>query len=181
MSILRFLKVAAKDFRVGAVMPSSRFAVRSIMRRVPQRLDAVLEYGPGDGVLTRRLLERLSPDGKLLAVETNPEFADRLASIGDPRFMLVRGDATKAAAHAAAAGLGPFDLVVSGIPFSMLSDATRKDVVDMTHELLKPGGIFLVYQTSPLMVPYLKRRFRVRTSVQPLNVPPYFIMQAKKT
>lgn len=180
MRILSFLKVASKDLRVGAVMPSSRFAVRSIMKRIPEKLDSVLEYGPGDGVLTRRLLERLSPDGRILSIESNPEFVRTLLEIKDPRFTLVHGDATVASDYAREHALAAFDLVISGIPFSMLADRTRRAVVDMTYDLLKPGGIFLVYQTSPLMVPYLKKRFRVRTSVQPLNVPPYFIMQARK-
>lgn len=181
MRIFSFLKVAAKDLKVGAVMPSSRFAVRSIMKRVPEHPETVLEYGPGDGVLTRRLLERMSPNGRLLAIESNPEFVKALLEIKDQRFTLVHGDATVAADYAREHGLAAFDLVISGIPFSMLADKTRRAVVDMTHALLKPGGTFLVYQTSPLMVPYLKRRFRVKTSMQVLNVPPYFVMQARKS
>ena len=180
MKIVEFLKVAARDLRIGAVMPSSRWAVRKIMSRVPDRLATVLEYGPGDGVLTKRLLDRMGAQGRLLAIETNPTFAALLAKIEDPRFTLVHGDATVAADFAKEHGLSGFDLVISGIPFSMLSDATRKKVVDMTHALLRPGGVFLVYQTSPLMLPYLKRRFKVRTTVELRNVPPYFIMQATK-
>lgn len=180
MNILSFLKVAARDFRVGAVMPSSRWAVHKIMDRVPDRLATVLEYGPGDGVITKRLLDRLDSQGKMLAIEANPTFAAALASIADPRFNLVHGDATVASSYAKEHGLSSFDLVISGIPFSMLSDKTRRDVVDMTWQLLRPGGVFLVYQTSPLMVPYLKRKFAVKTVMELRNVPPYFIMQATK-
>jgi phospholipid N-methyltransferase len=180
MSLFRFLKVASRDIRVGAVMPSSRYAVRRILANVPDRLSKVLEYGPGDGVLTKRLLERLDSQGKLLAIEANPQFVGDLAAIKDPRFALVHGDATVAAGYAKEHGLAGFDLVISGIPFSLLSDETRRKVVDMTHDLLRPGGVFLVYQTSPLMVPYLKRRFAVKTSFELLNVPPYFVMQAVK-
>lgn len=180
MSILSFLKVAVRDFRVGAVMPSSRWAVREILDRVPDRLSAVLEYGPGDGVITKRLLDRLDSAGRMLVIEANPTFAAGLAKIADQRFSLVHGDATVAADYAREHGLASFDLVISGIPFSMLPDKTRKDVVDMTWSLLRPGGTFLVYQTSPLMVPYLKRRFAVKTSFELRNIPPYFIMQAIK-
>lgn len=180
MSLLKFLKVASRDIRVGAVMPSSSFAVRRIMNNVPDRLRQVLEYGPGDGVITKRLLDRLDSQGWLLAIESNPQFVGVLKDIRDSRFTLVHGDATVAADYAAEHGLAGFDLVISGIPFSMLTDASRKKVVDMTYDLLAPGGTFLVYQTSPLMVPYLKRRFSVKTSVEMLNVPPYFVMRAIK-
>ncbi len=181
MSLLKFLKVASRDIRVGAVMPSSSFAVRRIMNNVPDRLRSVLEYGPGDGVITKRLLDRLDSQGKLLAIEANPQFVGVLKDVHDPRFALVHGDATVAADYAKEHGLGGFDLVISGIPFSMLSDATRRKVVDMTFDLLAPGGTFLVYQTSPLMLPYLRRRFSVKTSVELLNVPPYFVMKAVKS
>jgi phospholipid N-methyltransferase len=180
MSLLKFLKVASRDVRVGAVMPSSSFAVRRIMNNVPDRLRSVLEYGPGDGVITKRLLDRLDSQGKLLAIEANPQFVGVLKDLHDPRFALVHGDATVAADYAKEHGLAGFDLVISGIPFSLLSDATRKKVVDMTHDLLAPGGTFLVYQTSPLMLPYLKRRFAVKTTIELLNVPPYFVMRATK-
>jgi phospholipid N-methyltransferase len=180
MKIIDFLKVAVRDFRVGAVMPSSRWATAHILSRVPDRLTHVLEYGPGDGVLTRRLLDRLDSQGRMLAIEANPTFVGELSKIADPRFSLVHGDATIASSYAKEHGIDAFDLVISGIPFSMLSDKTRRDVVDMTFDLLRPGGTFLVYQTSPLMVPYLKRRFDVKVSVELRNVPPYFIMKAVK-
>ena len=96
MKILSILKVAVRDLRVGAVMPSSRWAVSKIMARVPDRLKTVLEYGPGDGVLTHRLLDRLDSQGRLLAIESNPTFAAQLSKIEDPRFALVHGDATVA-------------------------------------------------------------------------------------
>ncbi|OGL74636.1 hypothetical protein A3C96_04255 [Candidatus Uhrbacteria bacterium RIFCSPHIGHO2_02_FULL_60_10] len=150
------------------------------MTLVPERLHRVLEYGPGDGVITTRLLERLDSDGTLLAVEANPEFVRTLADIKDQRFKLVAGNATEAAKHAAASGLDWFDLVISGIPFSQLSRAQRREMTEMTYARLRPGGIFLVYQTTPLMVPHLKRRFAVRTSLELRNIPPYFIMQAVK-
>ncbi len=169
-----------RDFRIGAVMPSSRFAVRHIMRTLPDRLRTIIEYGPGDGALTNRLLERLDAHGRLLAIEANPHFVATLASMHDPRFTLVHGDATLAQEYAREHGLPDADLVISGIPFSMLGHKTRTAVVEMTWNMLRPGGIFLVYQTSPLMLPYLKRKFSVQMSFEPLNVPPYFVMKATK-
>lgn len=180
MSLFSFLKVASRDIKVGAVMPSSSFAVRNILKRIPAMLTTVVEYGPGDGVLTRELLKRMTSDGKLLALETNPKFAAALDALDDPRFILAHDDATLAAIYAQRHGLGPCDLVISGIPFSMVSKETRDRMVAMTFDLLKPGGVFLVYQTSPLMVPYLKKKFAVKTHWEPLNVPPYFIMRAEK-
>jgi len=179
MKILPFLKIALRDMkRVGAVMPSSKYAVRSIMRSLPSGFSSVLEYGPGDGILTRAILAKLPPSGRLLAIETNHDFVTCLNKIGDPRLTVLHGQAERAAEFARQEELSGFDLVVSGIPFSMLPSALRREMVAMTRDLLNPGGTFLVYQTSPLMVRYLKRDFRVKLRIEPLNVPPYFIMKA---
>lgn len=180
MKILPFLKTVSRDLKIAAVMPSSRYAVREILRCVPGGVRNVIEYGSGDGAVTRGLLEILPDNGRLVAFETNPELFRETASIDDSRLTVIRGDATHASEFAGSDRLPQFDLVVSGIPFSMMSAAERDRTVRMTWELLRPGGVFLVYQVSPLMMPYLKRRFVTQMRFEPLNVPPYFIMRGVK-
>ncbi len=181
MGLVEFLKVAVRDpFGVGAVMPSSSFAVRRVVKQLPAGPRMIIEYGPGDGVITRQLLELLPEDGRLLAIEANHDFYRQLLAIDDPRLTLIHGDARQAREHAGREGFGPFDAAVSGIPFSMLTADDRRGVVAMTHDLLGPDGVFLVYQTSPLMRPYLRERFSVRSFVELINIPPYFIMRAAK-
>lgn len=179
-SLLSFLKVAAKDIRVGAVMPSSRAAVVKVLAAMPQGFSRVLEYGPGDGVITKALLAPMPHDGRLVAIETNERFVAGLRQLGDARLIVVAGTAADAAAVPDVRAAAPFDAVVSGIPFSLFSDAERRRVVEMTEGLLRPGGVFVVYQVSPLMARYLRERFEVTTRFEWRNVPPYFIMAATK-
>ena len=150
------------------------------MACVPSGCRTVLEFGPGDGVVTRALLDRLPADGRLLAIETNAEFVETLSGIHDARLEVVHGSASDTADYASRSGFAGFDLAVSGIPFSMLSPGTRRSVVSLVGCLLKPGGVFIVYQPSPLMVKYLKREFAVSTQLALGNVPPYFVMRAVK-
>jgi len=181
VSLTSFLKIAAHDpLRVGAVMPSSKSAVRSILRAAPAGAKTILEFGPGDGAVTRALLARLPADGRLLAMETNHEFVECLRLIDDPRLTVVHGDARAASAWAVANGIAGFDSAVSGIPFSLLKDATRRELVELVDRLLWPGGTFVVYQSSLLMLRYLRRSFRVKVAVALKNIPPYFIMKAVK-
>lgn len=180
MALLPFLKIAARDIRVGAVMPSSSYAINRIFSCLPDTFGSVLELGSGDGVITARILDRLRPDGRMLAIEANLEFVRMTRSLGDSRLEVVHGDATAAQDIVSQKGFGEFDLVISGIPFSILTHARRNAAVEMTYAMLRPGGIFLVYQSSPLMRGYLKRHFSVSTSVEPRNIPPYFIMRGKK-
>jgi phospholipid N-methyltransferase len=46
-------------------------------------------------------------------------------------------------------------------------------VVNATHAILRPGGAFIVYQFSPLVLSSLRQTFsRIRRDFQPLNMPP---------
>jgi len=60
----------------------------------PSEADAVLEIGPGLGVLTQRLLKRA---GKVVAVEIDADLVAALQGIfgSHPRLHLIRGDARK--------------------------------------------------------------------------------------
>lgn len=181
MSLSAFLQVALRDLKgVGALTPSSKYTIQKALSQTPSDLNYVLEYGPGDGVITRELLKRLSPDGRLLALETNGEFVEKLNGIPDARLLVVEGKAQEAHRHAKQQNIPAFDLVISGIPFTYFSPDERAELVSRTSELLRPGGVFLVYQYSPLMLPYLKREFDVKTVYEPRNFLPYFIMRAEK-
>ena len=60
--------------KVGAITMSSEYVVEGVMKHVKNDLRSVVEYGPGEGVVTKALLKRLSPEGKLVAIESNPDF-----------------------------------------------------------------------------------------------------------
>ena len=79
----------------------------------------VLEIGPGEGVLTRALLDR---GANVIAVEIDPALVEELEvafadEIEEGRLRIVRGDATKV-------DLPPFDIVVANLPYSASSKIT---------------------------------------------------------
>ena len=179
---LFFLKTALCDYRVGAVLPSTRRALRRVLTELPRECRYVVEYGPGDGVSTRAILERLPPDGRVVAIERNPDFLPRLWTIDDGRLRLMLGDVRAISTQLDQLGLPRIDAVISSIPFSFLSNSERENIVERTAAALAPAGRFIVYQYSPLMLRYLRRAFtavRVRFALR--NVPPYFIMVAEKS
>lgn len=57
--------------------------------------DLVIEVGPGTGTLTEELLERVGPDGRILAVEIDRDLAAALRRRfgAHERFVLIEGDA----------------------------------------------------------------------------------------
>ena len=72
---MEFLKNAILGKKVGAISRSSRYVIKKVLNNIKgQTFHKIVEYGPGDGVLTHELLKMLSPNGKMLVVELDKNF-----------------------------------------------------------------------------------------------------------
>jgi len=160
---------------VGWMLPSSPFLVEEVLKQIDwESARVIVEYGPGAGAFTSRLLQRMRPDARLIALEINPDFSRYLrASFKDPRFQLVEESAARIDEVLARLGYGQADYVISGIPFKTLPHSLRDTIVRKTHSILSPNGRFLVYQFSGAVKPYLERVFRrVSHDFELLNIIP---------
>src|SRR5688572_7337592 len=75
----------------------------------------VLELGPGTGVVTDALIERAVAPERIVAIEFNPDFCERLRA----RFAnvaIIEGDAYDLSATLPAQHKGPFSAIVSSLP-----------------------------------------------------------------
>ena len=64
---VQFLKNAILGENIGAVARSSKYVVKKVLSFLNQtQISNIIEYGPGDGVLTRELLKILPANGKNL-------------------------------------------------------------------------------------------------------------------
>ncbi|MFE7410026.1 class I SAM-dependent methyltransferase [Streptomyces laurentii] len=188
----------------GAIAASSRRLAYAMTEGIGlERARTVVELGPGTGVFTDAVLDRLGPGARLVAVELNPVLAARLsAGRRDPRLTVVQGSAADLAALMAglaagatadgkAAGtacLGPVDAVVSGLPWTVMPRELRGRALDAVSDVLAPGGRFTTFAylhaawTPPArhFTAELARRFaRVeRSPVVWPNLPPAFVHRA---
>ncbi len=182
MSGLDFLKATLKDYKVGAITVSSKYVVKKLIEQLflsdPKY---IVEYGAGDGVVTKEILKNLPADGKLIAFEINENFIHELRRIKDDRLVISTDDVIAASGDLKRAGLPRIDAVISGIPFTLISPKDRVRLIANTCSALGKEGVFLVYQYSPLIFPILKKYFRsIDISFEPRNFLPYFIMRAEK-
>ena len=178
---LSFFRNAVEDPNVGALTMSSTYVVRAVLRSLPPGATTIVEHGPGTGVLTRLLLHRLPPEGRLFAIERSPAFADHLSRICDPRLRVVTQSSEDL--HYDALGIdGRIDAVVASIPFSFVAPDDRRTIVGRAHGALRPGGVLAVFHRSSLMMrAYLRERFdRVRFTFELRNLFPCFILHAIK-
>jgi phospholipid N-methyltransferase len=160
---------------VGAILPTSRWAVRDMLdlADVP-RAELVVELGAGTGVQTGEILARLGPNARLVALEIDPDLAKLLDErYDDPRLQVVCDSAENLDAHL---GGKRADVLVSALPYTSFDAGLRRRVLDLLPVALAPQGVLLVIQYSPLLLRDLRRRFpSVQQKITPWNVPPAFL------
>jgi len=160
---------------VGSVIPSSGKLIRRMLDPVDWSATKVfVEYGPGVGTFCGPILERMGPDAQLIAIDTNPDFIGYLRqNYRDPRFSAVNGSAADVRTIVADHGHDSADYVLSGLPFSTLPPGVGAKIARETHEVIRPGGAFLVYQFSPKVRDFLSPHFGdIDQGMEWWNVPP---------
>lgn len=160
---------------VGSVVPSSGVLIRKMLAPVDwANTRLFVEYGPGVGTFCRPILDRLAPDATLVTIDTNPDFIRYLRhDIADPRFAAVHGSAADVRQIIADHGYDHADYVLSGLPFSTLPAGVGPSIAAATHDVLRPGGAFLVYQFSPRVKDFLVPHWpRIDHDMEWWNVPP---------
>ena len=181
-SALSYISAFLTDKGVTAIMPSTKFLVERVLKAMDLgQAGTVIEFGPAEGVMTRRILHSMPEDGALLAIELNANFLKAVKRIRDPRLKVVQGDAQDVVRIAAKQGLAKADVVVSGIPFSFFDLEGRHKLLDAIHGVLKPNGRFVAYQVTTHLIPILKQHFKhIDSYLELRNLPPHFVFTAKK-
>jgi phospholipid N-methyltransferase len=185
--LLLFGRFLRQPRTVGAVAPSSRVLAREMVRGLELGGGAhLVELGPGTGAFTGELLARLGPNGRLLAVELDPEFAGQVRARW-PAADCVCASATTLASLVAARQWGPVDHIISGLPFASLPRDVTHQILDAIAHVLKPGGTFTAFQyvhayTLPPAVAF-RRELHSRFGTAPSrhlvvrNIPPAFVLR----
>lgn len=160
---------------LGSVIPSSPFLVNDLLREVDwDRARVVVEFGPGVGTITREILKRMRSYSVLMAIELNDDFVEYLGStIRDPRLRIVHGSAADVRQILAEHNLAPADYIISSLPYSIMSESLRQEVVIESRRALNARGSLLVYQYTRAVLPYLKSSFSsVQQGFQLFNILP---------
>lgn len=167
---------------IASLAPSSPYLTRRLAG-LPCIREAqhVVELGPGDGGITRDLLQAMSPQAKLLAIELLEDLADVLCSIKDPRLIVEHADARLLVSLLERHQFDSIDVVVSGIPFSNLDAGHGREIVEAIHQSLRPGGTFVAYQFRDEINGLALDRFgEPEITFVPWNLPPLRLFQWTK-
>ncbi len=167
---------------VGSMVPSSRFLSRKMLDDLNlDKAECIVELGPGTGVITDIIIDKMGPETKLLIIELNPTFYKNLQKrVKDNRITIKQGSATDIGTFLREADLPKADYIISSLPLAALQSMIRKRIILQSKNQLKDNGQFIQYQYTLQSLQLLKKAFEkvvVRHCI--LNVPPAFVYKCQ--
>jgi len=169
-----FTEFLKHPLQIGSVISSSRFLEHRIVEAAEiSSAKTIVELGPGIGGTTRAILQAMAQHTHLLSIEINPHLHAITSRIEDDRLIAHLGDANELEEILSMYGLGAPEALISGIPFSTMSQCTGSKILEAITSVLVPGGRFVAYQVSnrvaDLCQPFLGP---AQVQVELLNIPP---------
>jgi phospholipid N-methyltransferase len=163
---------------VGAMSPSSKYLAHKMLKNIDfKKAKVIVELGPGTGVFTKKILEFMQPDAKLLVFELNDTFYEFLKEeIIDERMILIHDSAEFIQKYLAEAGFIHTDYVISSLPLAVFPNKLKTNIINTSYETLKNHGKYIQFQYSLNSKRILEDRFdAVHLAFTPLNFPPAFV------
>lgn len=169
-------------YQVGSVIPSSRFLKQRIINMADvASAHSLVELGPGTGGTTRTILNAMPADARLLVIEINQDFLQVLQHIQDPRLIVHHGNAIDLVGAISACMLDPPDVIISGIPFSTMTEDFGLSIINKISQALVPGGRFVAYQLRNRVETLAQRVFGpAQVELEIRNIPPIRIFRWQK-
>ncbi len=183
MSTFSFLLEGLRNITTtGTITRSGTVLCRAAIDRIDfASARTIVELGAGDGVITRHILERLHPNGKVIAFEVSQDLCDDMRAIGDPRLIVAQDSAENIRPWLDKIGADLADHLVSAIPFAALPPALGQRIVTAAYDNLRPGGCYNQVHYSLKTKAYYERAFgKVESRRVYLNLPPAWVLYCRR-
>lgn len=177
-----FIKQFWKDKQmVGAISPSTKFLGEKMIKNVNfDECKLLVELGPGTGVFTDLIIEKMADDAKLLVFELNDHFYNSLSKrITDDRVQVIHDSAEFINKYVEEGQ--KVDAIISSLPLMVFPDELRKNVVRESYDILKNKGKYVQFQYSLQSKKLLESVFddvNVKFTIK--NFPPAFVYTCRK-
>ncbi|WP_420426425.1 ribose ABC transporter permease [Algiphilus sp.] len=136
-ALLHFRKWLRHGRSVAALTPSGQALSAASVRRVSAEYpQTIVELGAGTGAVTRAAAARMHPDSRLLAIESDVDFA-RMLEQTVPRAEVLCASAMSLQAILAAREVTRVDVILNGLPTPSLPQPQRDTVYQAIADL--PG------------------------------------------
>ncbi len=168
---------------VGAMSPSSRFLAKKMLQNIDfTKVKTIVELGPGTGVFTRKILEKMRPDAKILVFELNDNFMSALKNeFKDERVILIHDSAEKIGHYLKENELTTADAIVSSLPLANFPLELKNKILKESHDNMHTDSVYVQFQYSLNAKTAIKSQFpSVEIDFTPINFPPAFVYTCKK-
>lgn len=186
MKFTKFLLEYIKSPRkVGAIAPSSERLAEKMIESIDfENAKCIVEYGPGTGVFTDKLVKRKNKNILLMLVENNKEFCKQLEDKynKDDNVVIINDSAENIDEHLRKYNINKVDYVVSGLPFASLPKSVSNKILKKTETILKRDGLFITFQYTLLKKGYISSYFRdIKLERVIFNMPPAYVLKCYNT
>jgi phospholipid N-methyltransferase len=184
MDISNFIKQYIKNPRtVGAVAPSSEKLAYKMVEDINFfNASCIVEYGPGTGAFTEKILNRKKDSTIFIAIEYNTDFYKILKEKfkDETNFILINDSAENLKEYLNKYKIDKVDYIVSGLPFASLPDSMSKRILSITKDLLKGKSEFITFQYSLFKMKLFRTYFgKIKRKRVILNLPPAYVLKCK--
>ena len=184
MNGLSFIKQYVSMPRtVGAILPSSKYLARKMIQNIDfENARYIVEYGPGTGVFTDKILQARRMDTTVLILERNTEFFNMLSEKyeDESNLHIINDSAEHIEKYLLEHDIPWVDYIVSGLPFASLPHNVSSNILTQTKKHLKQGGRFITFQYTLLKKDFIGQFFSEIIIKRELrNVPPAYVFCCK--
>ncbi len=144
MRAVRFLK----EFLRHPQLTGTFFASTSTMADVITdwaevgNASSIVELGSGDGVFTKKIVEKMPREADFFALEINPHFAKQTRR-ACPRVAVYEDSAVHIKKYLRQHGRQQCDVIVSALPWAAFTRKQQIELLDAAVDSLSPGGRFV--------------------------------------
>ena len=179
-----FIKQFWKDKKmIGSMVPSSKYLAAKMLDHIPfKNTKLIIELGPGTGIFTEKIIQKLDVTTQLIVLELNSEFYQELkAKICHTNVHIKEASADKIGEIMLELGFEKADIIISSLPLANFSAKLRNSILEVVKESLNENGSFIQFQYSLNAYKNLKQLFPVvKLNFTALNFPPAFVYTCSK-
>jgi phospholipid N-methyltransferase len=159
---------------IAALAPSSRWLARAVVAGIDfSQARCLVELGAGTGPITTELLRAVGPQCRVLIIERDPDFCQRLRQ-RFPQADIVQADAFDLEKLLDQRGIGQVDHVISGLPLPSIPPPERERLLALIGRRLTSGGTLRQLTHMPYVYFGMYRGYfdDVRFRLVARNLPP---------
>lgn len=170
--LLNFIK---NPIRNASIIPSSKVASSAMMKGIDwEKVNTIVELGPGSGTFTREILARAKPGTHIILFELEESYVDLLRKKFGNRVKVIHASAHLFEDILKEMQLPKADLIISGLPF--LARHLNQLIFDSIQHQTDKGAIFRFFTYMPPIMKMVYKGINLRKVAFVMkNIPPMWV------